>query len=190
MSAKSAVAKLSTGDNATALILLVEVGVTLKAARRKVHKMPSLHMRCVLYCIAIFTAITPTSVGQASSVDFLSQESSEPGNGVLCTWTLLFLASNVGRRCPGKYDEAFQIPLDRGVADLDRYVLENSSWSTERLAQFKGNQIGQLNYTGGECSVATISMFEAIRLKGMPAIRRNIEQAIARPGVPTWGRCL
>lgn len=126
----------------------------------------------------------------ASAAAAAEESQSKPGDGVLCAWALTVYAAEVGRRCPGKADPAFQAGLDESVALLDHYVSVNGHADAATIAKFKRQQGGVGRSVAPLCRADTVQMYDRLHEKGPAFILEATRKIVARPGMPAWGDCL
>lgn len=132
-----------------------------------------------------------TGAGMASNQSAPLQDiEAKPGEGVLCLWALTSVASEVGKRCPGKGDPNFQATLEESVALIDRYVAANGKMSAENIDRFKREQGGVGQNAAKLCTPDGLQLYDAMRSQGAAALRTGVSKAVARPGTPAWGDCV
>lgn len=113
----------------------------------------------------------------------------KPGEGIICLWALLSTAAEVGRRCPGKQEPAFQTELENSVGMIDHYVMDNGKIDDEGVRAFKQKQAGGDSDIAQLCSADTLGLYDSIRAQGATALAGTVKEAVSRPGTPTWGDC-
>jgi hypothetical protein len=138
---------------------------------------------------AALLLLTGASVAADQSVP-AGETTTKPGDGVLCLWALTSVASEIGKRCPGKHNPDFQPALEESVDRMDRYVAANTKWSAESIESFKRQQGGLGQDVANLCTTDGLQIYEAIRSQGAAALRASVSKAVARPGTPAWGDCL
>jgi hypothetical protein len=144
------------------------------------------HMRGFLstHCLAMGALISATTAAAAQPPH------DKPGEGVLCLLGLASIASEIGRRCPGKNDPAFQAAVDQSVAMLDRYVATNGHFTSAEIAKFKKEQARAGGPLAEVCEREAFSIYDGLHKLGPAAILEDARETVARPGVPTWDDCL
>ena len=113
----------------------------------------------------------------------------KPGEGILCRWTFTFIAQEVGKRCPGKQDAAFQAVIDESVALIDDYVMANGHIDRPGVTKFKRQQ-GTGRSIDALCTGDMPQVFDNMRAMGRATLLAETRKAIARAGPPTWGDCV
>lgn len=87
-------------------------------------------------------------------------------------------------------DQAFQTELERSVARLDAYFLQNSRASADDLARFKTNHALDARLEASLCiSEDAMHLRRALAGQGAEVMRASVDQLVARPGTPAWGDC-
>jgi hypothetical protein len=146
---------------------------------------------------ALIAAVVFASVSNAGAQDALAREAPPPpaarvpppGEGVICALAIYTLVNEVGGQCfPGGNPE-FQAEVGRSVSKLDAFVLRNSDMTRAALAKFKADQ-GQVGAPKERlCKGDAITLYRALESGGAQRLRSSVDDAVARPGKPTWGTC-
>jgi hypothetical protein len=135
--------------------------------------------------------IAATGLTAFSSAPAQTQRETPPGEGVICAWAIYSFVSDVAERCPTGASVELKAELARSVERLDAYVRENSDITP---AQFEAFKREQANVGRPEAEVCGASVADGLveGLTHMPVdeLRTFIDEAVARPGTPTWGTCL
>jgi hypothetical protein len=115
---------------------------------------------------------------------------SKPGEGVVCFWAMTSTAAEIGKRCPGKGDPAFQGSLDQSIALLDEYVSTNGHVGDDYIAKFKRQQGGVGLRKALLCRSDILSVYDVLHSRGGPAVLEATRELVAQAGPPAWGDCL
>lgn len=109
---------------------------------------------------------------------------------VLCSWSVLVLAQEVGRRCPALREPALQTELDRTVAKVDAFILANSSQKPTRadLARWKARTMEGLT-PAGLCAGEPLELYMEVRKLGPSHIRASTNDLLSIPREPVMNPC-
>jgi hypothetical protein len=113
----------------------------------------------------------------------------QPGEGMICLFGVLVIATEVGDRCFPSTDAEIHSELHKSVARFERFILDNSKTTRADLENFKKTQ----GHVGASeeflCKGDPLRFYEAIKQGGPEQLRRSTEEEVSRPGAPTWGTC-
>lgn len=115
---------------------------------------------------------------------------SKPGEGVICAAALYTYADEVISKCHDGKQPKLQAELRRGVKRLDAYILKNSKMTKAELASFKREKAGVGRPPEVLCQVDDEGLFKALTNKSAKEMRSYFDRLTARPGTPTWGKCV
>jgi hypothetical protein len=98
----------------------------------------------------------------------------------------------VGARCyPGQHPDV-DAALHDGVTRIESYVRQNSNppVTDADIASFERQQGASETPAAQLCQGDAVEMYRGIAAQGADALRRSVDELVARPGPPTWGTCL
>jgi hypothetical protein len=99
------------------------------------------------------------------------------------------VAAEIGKRCPGKSDPAFEAALNESIALLDQYVSVNSHVGSAYIAKFKNEQGGVGAGNEVLCRGDTLGVYDVLHTQGGSGVIEATRKIVARAGPPTWGDC-
>lgn len=132
----------------------------------------------------------------ALTVTATAQEAEGPRTGVLCVYTILAGAKLDSEVC-GWVGTPVGQAVSQGVADLEAYILANSS---RPVAEYRSNYAAGLStmlalsedkraaYCAGE-DPDYPNYFGAMRFKEPQEVSDKLKGLLSRPGEPTYGDC-
>lgn len=137
--------------------------------------------------LVVFAAVTLGREGTAWAQN--EARTPNPGEGVICIWSIYSIAAEVGRRCRPGEDAEFQQALTDAVARIDNYVVENTepAWTSDQVAAFRRQQGLEGAPQEQVCKGEPARLYEWLAPHGAENIRRYVDAL--RPGLPTWGTC-
>jgi hypothetical protein len=128
--------------------------------------------------IALLTMATTSSA--SAQADFA------PGEGIFCAAAIYQAAAQAAKRCFPVEAVELRAELDRSIERLNAYILSNSDWTPERLAQFSDEQI-KIEPDARPCEDAAAQLFRKMMTAKPETLRAAVDLGTARPGNPTWG---
>lgn len=117
------------------------------------------------------------------------EQAEPPGTGVLCGWAFMAFAAEVGRQCFPGQDAEFQAELAGYVSRYDDYVARNGGATPDQIAAFKTRQGHFGDAKEVVCRRDSLEFYRAMRDMNPEERRAVVDEALARPGEPTWGTC-
>lgn len=142
-----------------------------------------------LAAVALALLLPANGSGASDPPSHSGRAEPEPGTGVLCVWSLVSVAVEVGKHCPGKGDPTFEAALNESLAMIDRYVAANGPATPDQIDMFKRRQGGVGWSTERLCTADTLPVYDQLRAQGAEKLRLETARLLARPGIPAWGDC-
>jgi hypothetical protein len=153
-----------------------------------------------LPALAGFIAVLATApAGAAPQIDELRSDDGKhvalvdrSGKGaVLCSWSLLVLAQEVGRQCPALRDRTLQPELDRSVGRIEAFILKNSARPPSRadLARWR-EQVTTYDAPGGLCAGEPGVLYAEVGKGGAAHLRSTTDDLLSVPREPVMNPCL
>lgn len=109
---------------------------------------------------------------------------------VLCTWSLLVTAQEVGRRCFSDQDESFQEELEASINKIEVFIQQNSS-SRPSASDIAARKAAMVRRTGGAvCSADLVRLYRSFRDRGADALRASTDDMLSTPREPVMNPCV
>lgn len=112
------------------------------------------------------------------------------GEGVLCVWGFVAVATEVADRCFAGQDPALQAALHQARDRMDAYVMANEPSTAADIANFHKVQGMGGSSTDQLCHGDPVTLYQGLKGEGPDKIHALVESLLAKPGKPSWGACV
>lgn len=112
---------------------------------------------------------------------------------VLCAWSMLAAAKQIGDRCFPGQDRALREELDRSIERTEAFIVENSSAPVTRadLQSFKSARGPKDGAASAElCRSDWAELYVGLRAGGAEALRAYTDDLLSLPREPVMNPCL
>lgn len=126
------------------------------------------------------------------AADGSTARSDNTGKGaVMCLWGVLEAARVAGDACAGNEDAAFRTDLARAIAQVDAFILKNSSVpvTPAQLEARRAAGAAQVRRSGPVCTGGAHAFYESLKTRGAPALRASTQDALSVPREPVMNPC-
>jgi hypothetical protein len=107
---------------------------------------------------------------------------------VLCSWSIFLIVRTIGNTCYAPKDEEFRNTLDREIARIDKFIMDNRPATPEELEILRqGLAFMPPDYL---CSDQSRQFYEVFRNWGREKIRQGVTDLLSVPRKPAMNPCL
>lgn len=110
---------------------------------------------------------------------------------VLCSWSLLVVAQEVGKRCFPGQDEALQAELEISIKKTEAFIQENSS-SRPKPSDIAARKAAMVREARGQalCTADPAQLYRGFKDNGVDALRASTEEMLSTPREPVMNPCV
>lgn len=110
-----------------------------------------------------------------------------PSTGLICIWAIEASLLEVGRRCDGPRNLAFEAELAESVTRIEDYARRQSPQTAAFMADYRARLIEQ---DAEACNVDALGMYRAMSSISPDRLRGEMEELLASSPPVEWGTCL
>ena len=128
----------------------------------------------------------------ASSLVLVSakQDTTSPGEGVLCLGTFIYFVEKTGAVCRPGQDPDFQSRIAGFARRFDEYIIRNSGGDAKVLAEFKQSQGLDSMDEAYICEGDVTFSYDHFKTSDQTKLAETIDDLLAIDGPPTFGDCV
>jgi hypothetical protein len=143
-----------------------------------------------LIALAMLVATGSGAIAQQNPPQFPNPNPEDLKHGaVLCAWGIYLAAKDIGETCYPSRDTAFQATLEKEIARIDRFILDNAPMTKEQLEQLKQTPPFKPQ-TALLCQQDLRHLYEVLRKAGPQKLDSSITDLLSVPRKPVLNPCL